>query len=71
MATTPGRAHRSAAPTTSTATRGIILVACAVFIGVLLLWKGGGDQTVNAAGFADYLQKQAKNRPVAVPISGR
>jgi hypothetical protein len=55
MATTPGRAHRSAAPTTSTATRGIILVACAVFIGVLLLWKGGGDQTVNAAG-SDVLQ---------------
>ena len=28
-------------------------------------------QPVDAAGFADYLQKQAKNRPVAVPISGR
>jgi hypothetical protein len=25
-------------------------VACAVFVGVLLLWKGGGEQTANAAG---------------------
>lgn len=30
-------------------------MACAVFVGVLLLWQGGGEQAVNAAG-SDVLQ---------------
>jgi hypothetical protein len=50
MATTPGRSSRSAAPTASTAQRGIILVLVAVVIGAMLLVKGGGDQKVRAEG---------------------
>ncbi len=50
MATTPGRAPRSATPSGSTAQRGIILVLIAVAIGAMLLVKGGGDQTAKAEG---------------------
>jgi len=50
MATTSGRSRRPAPAPVASGTRGLILVACAVFVGVLLLWKGGGEQVADAAG---------------------
>ncbi len=50
MATRSGRSRRPAPAPAVSGTRGLILVACAVFVGVLLLWQGGGERTVNAAG---------------------
>lgn len=44
---------RPPAPATSTATRGMILVVVAFLVGLMLLWKGGGDASEGAASDAN------------------
>ena len=49
MTQTSSRQSRGA-PAATTATRGIILVVCAVVVGAMLLWKGGGSATDSVPG---------------------